>query len=183
MRFLRPDYGWWLLGGLVLLIVIRWRGTRSHAASTTVNWLDRRSRASPLRRLPFVPLATALVLAGLGLMEPVLPFAESDLKSRGLDIVMVLDLSSSMLEPIGIQAKQGPLVSIVERPGARVTRRPPVKTRLDATKDAIKAGTQVTVNGFLARAGGTVGNAYQVRLPDGKELFAASSVKIGADAK
>ncbi len=138
MRFLHPDYGWWLLGGLVLLIVVRWRGSRSHAASTTVSWIDRESRASPLRRLPFVPLAAALALAGLGLMDPVLPFAESDMKSRGLDIVMVLDLSSSMLEPIGIQASQSPLVSIVERPGARVARRPPVKTRLEATKDAIR---------------------------------------------
>ena len=51
------------------------------------------------------------------------------------------------------------------------------------SKDSIKAGTPVTVQGFLARAGGTVGNAYQVKMPDGRELFAASSVKIGADAK
>ena len=43
------------------------------------------------------------------------------------------------------------------------------------SKDAVKAGTSVTVTGFLARAGGTVGNAYQVRLSDGKELFAGSS--------
>ena len=38
-------------------------------------------------------------------------------------------------------------------------------------------GTQVTISGFLARSGGTVGNAFQVRLPDGRDLFAASSLK------
>jgi hypothetical protein len=38
----------------------------------------------------------------------------------------------------------------------------------------------VTVSGFLARAGGPVGNAFQVRLPDGRDLFAVSSVKDAA---
>jgi uncharacterized protein DUF6152 len=44
----------------------------------------------------------------------------------------------------------------------------------------IKPGTAVTISGFLARAGGPVGNAFQVRLPDGRDLFAASSVKDAA---
>jgi hypothetical protein len=51
------------------------------------------------------------------------------------------------------------------------------------SKSDIKPGTQVTVSGFLARSGGSVGNAYQVRLPDGRDLFAASSLKDAADAK
>ncbi|HEY3158023.1 MAG TPA: DUF6152 family protein [Vicinamibacterales bacterium] len=45
------------------------------------------------------------------------------------------------------------------------------------SKNDIKAGTQVTISGFLARSGGSVGNAFQVRLPDGRDLFAASSLK------
>ena len=49
------------------------------------------------------------------------------------------------------------------------------------SKSDIKPGTQVTVSGFLARAGGSVGNAYQVRLPDGRDLFAASSLKDAAE--
>jgi len=48
------------------------------------------------------------------------------------------------------------------------------------SKSDIKVGTPVTVSGFMARAGGSVGNAFQVRLPDGRDLFAASSIK---DAK
>ena len=51
------------------------------------------------------------------------------------------------------------------------------------SKKDIKPGTAVTVNGFLARAGGPVGNAYQVRLPDGRDLFAASSLKDTAAVK
>jgi len=51
------------------------------------------------------------------------------------------------------------------------------------SKSDIKPGTQVTVRGFLARAGGSVGNAFQVRLPDGRDLFAASSLKDAAEGK
>jgi hypothetical protein len=48
------------------------------------------------------------------------------------------------------------------------------------SKSDIKPGTAVTISGFQARAGGSVGNAFQVRLPDGRDLFAASSVKDAA---
>lgn len=48
------------------------------------------------------------------------------------------------------------------------------------SRDDIKPGTAVTISGFLARAGGPVGNAFQVRLPDGRDLFAASSLKNAA---
>ena len=48
------------------------------------------------------------------------------------------------------------------------------------SKSDIKVGTAVTVSGFMARSGGPVGNAFQVRLPDGRDLFAASSLKDAA---
>ena len=138
MRFLRPDYGWWLLGALAVLLVFRWRRPRRYAASTTVGWIDGASRASLLRRVPSLALLAAMALAGLGLMQPVLPFAEAEVKSRGLDLVMVLDLSSSMQEPIGIQAMQRSMGPIVEGSAPRPVQ-PASKTRLEATKDAIKS--------------------------------------------
>ncbi len=138
MHFLRPDYGWWLLGALAVLLVIRWKRPRRYAASTTVGWIDGASRASLLRRVPSLALLAAMTFAGLGFMQPVLPFAEAEVKSRGLDLVMVLDLSSSMQEPIGVQAMQRVTGPIVEGSGPRPIR-PPLKTRLEATKDAIKS--------------------------------------------
>lgn len=138
MHFLRPDYGWWLLGALAVLLVIRWKKPRRHAASTTVGWIDGISRASLLRRTPFVTLLAAMVLAGLGLMQPVRPFVEAEVTSRGLDLVMVLDLSSSMQEPIGLRAWARATGPIVEGSTRRPVERPR-KTRLEATKDAIKA--------------------------------------------
>ena len=49
------------------------------------------------------------------------------------------------------------------------------------SKNDIKPGIVVAVAGFQARAGGPVGNAYQVRLPDGRDLFTGSSAKDAAD--
>lgn len=137
MNFLQPDYGWWLLAALAVLLVLRWKKPSRHAASTTVAWVGGASRASVLRRVPLLTLLAALVLAGLGLMQPTLPFVETEVRSRGLDLVMVLDLSSSMREPIGLRAMaraQGPIVE-----GSRAARpiRVLTKTRLEATKDAI----------------------------------------------
>jgi Ca-activated chloride channel homolog len=57
-----------------------------------------------------------LLLLACASMDPVLPFAETEVRSHGLDIVIALDLSSSMEEQMGR-----------------------AKTRLEATKDAIKA--------------------------------------------
>ena len=131
MRFLHPELGVWLAAAFATVGLIRWRFRRVFAASTTVGWIDRSSRASLVRRLPLLTLAAALALTTCAVMDPVLPYSESDVQSRGLDIVVVMDLSSSMQEPM-------------ERPNRGATMIPTTaamphgKTRLEATKDAIK---------------------------------------------
>ncbi len=131
MRFLHPGLGWWLLATLTGVGVLQWALRRRFAASTTVRWLTARAyRASPLRRLPFLLLVATLVLTGLALMEPVIPYSQTEVHSRGLDIVMVLDLSSSMEE----EMNPAPIAQLMREPA-----RPPGKTRLEATKNAIKA--------------------------------------------
>ena len=45
--------------------------------------------------------AAALLSIGLALMDPVVPRAEQQVESRGIDLVLVLDLSSSMEEMMG----------------------------------------------------------------------------------
>ncbi|HEX9366589.1 MAG TPA: VWA domain-containing protein [Vicinamibacterales bacterium] len=125
MRFLHPDYAWWLLGGLGLAAVIGWLTRRRMGVATSSPWLFRRAhRASFLRRLPAAVFAAALLLLGVALLDPVLPYTESQVQSHGLDIVLALDLSSSMQDQM--ERTAGP------RPS-------PGKTRLDATKDALKA--------------------------------------------
>ena len=131
MTFLRPDLGVWLLAALAAVVLLQWRLRRRYAAFATVRWLHAHVyRASVLRRLPLAVTFAAIVLVGLALMQPVLPYSQADVQSRGLDIVMVLDLSSSMqeeMEPASMKSF------------ARNADRPVGKTRLEATKDAIKS--------------------------------------------
>jgi Ca-activated chloride channel family protein len=137
MRFLNPGLAWWLLAA-VLAIVIARRFTRHRfAAPSTVPWLFQRAyRPSSLRRLPAAVLLLALILIGCALLEPVLPASELQVQSVGLDIVIALDLSSSMQElmehpppPPAVRNPANPDTRVVQRVG---------KTRLDATKNAIK---------------------------------------------
>ena len=129
IRFLQPWIGWWLLGGLLAVALLKWRVRRRFAAATVSSILRAPVyRSSILRRFPFVVLAAALVLAGVALMQPVLPHSQADVSSRGLDIVVLLDLSSSMQEEIGLTP--------VERATPSGVRRG--KTRLEATKEAIR---------------------------------------------
>jgi len=117
IRFLHPEIAWWLAGLLAAAIALRVFSRRRVGLATTTTWVFERShRASLVRRVPAIVFLAGLLLLGGALMDPVLPLAEREVRSQGLDIVIALDLSSSMEEQMG----HG-------------------RTRLEATKDAIKA--------------------------------------------
>jgi Ca-activated chloride channel homolog len=140
LRFLHPELGWWMLAALAGLAVLRWRVRRRFVASTTVRWLSApRYQASWLRRLPLAVLAIGGLLLGCALMEPVLPYSQAEITSRGLDIVIALDLSSSMLEEMGRIRPPRTFQNLTF--SARDSAAPvkSVKSRLTATKDAIKS--------------------------------------------
>jgi len=138
MRFLHPEFGWWMLAALAGLGVLRWRVRRRFVASTTVRWLAApRYRASWLRRLPLVVLAIGVVLLGCALMEPVLPYSQTVITSRGLDIVIALDLSSSMLEEMGRIRPPRTFQNLTFSARDSAAPMKSMKTRLTATKDAI----------------------------------------------
>src|SRR6266852_29055 len=127
MRFLHPEYAWWMLGAFAAVALLTWRVRWRFAAFTRILPGGRFSyRASRFRRLPFAGLEIAGALAGLALMQPVIQYSQTDVSSKGLDIVLLLDLSSSMQEEMGSgQAQKTTTVA-----GGR--------TRLDAVKDAVK---------------------------------------------
>ena len=136
MRFLHPELGWWLAGAFAAVGLLRLWVHRGFAASTSVRWLSSRHyRASWLRRLPLAVLVASLALLTCALMDPVLPYSEGEVQSRGLDIVIVLDLSSSMQEEMEPPRPQ-PLT--VANTAASLKPRRLGKTRLEATKDAIR---------------------------------------------
>jgi Ca-activated chloride channel homolog len=141
MHFLRLDLAWWLSGILVLIIAARMSIARRFAASTTASRLAAGIyRAGIVRRLPLALIVVALALIAAALLEPVLPTATSEVQSRGLDIVMLLDLSSSMQEQMErIRPSRDMSRLTFTNRDASMASRVPGKTRLEATKDAIKS--------------------------------------------
>ncbi len=128
MRFLRPEFGWWALAAFVVVGLLKWRVRWRSAAFTFVLPPELfRLRASLLRRSPFFMLAIAAALCSLALMQPVLPYSQADVQSRGLDIILLLDLSSSMQEVMG--SGQSHDSANVSHGG---------RTRLDAVKSAVR---------------------------------------------
>ena len=128
MRLLHPEFGWWVLAAFVAVALLR-SGIRWRFAAFTAVLPSRRFpfRASMARRLPFVALAIAAAFAGVAIMQPVIPFSQADLQSKGLDIVLLMDLSSSMQEEMGSGQRMTSTTTVA---GAR--------TRMDAVKDAVK---------------------------------------------
>jgi len=139
MRFLHPGLAWWLTAAVVAIAIARWRLWRRYAASTTVRWLSAPVyRASVVRRLPAAVLVVALALIGVALMDPVLPYAQSVMSSRGLDIVIALDLSSSMLEEMGRPKPPRSFQNLTFSSADATLTRASGENRLTATKNAIK---------------------------------------------
>ena len=127
MRFLYPEYGWWLLGAFAVVALLKWRAPWRYAAFSALLPQKRFAyKASIVRRLPFAALAIAAAFASLAIMQPVIPYSQADLQSKGLDIVLLLDLSSSMQEEMG--SGQNRTTTTVSTG----------RTRMDAVKDAVK---------------------------------------------
>ena len=128
MRFLYPEYGAWLAAAFLLVALLKWRIRWRFAAFTSL-LPPRQSlyRASIVRRIPFLVLAIAAAFGSLALMQPVIPYSQADLQSKGLDIVLLLDLSSSMQEEMGSGQNRSTTATVATG-----------RTRMDAVKDAVK---------------------------------------------
>jgi von Willebrand factor type A domain len=97
-----PERLWALPIALAVILLARAVRRRPFAAFPLAALLvPARYRASRLRHLPTFVAASALPLIAIALTEPVLPYAEGQMTSRGLDLVLVLDLSLSMQELMG----------------------------------------------------------------------------------
>jgi Ca-activated chloride channel family protein len=129
MIFTEPERLLVLLPAVLAVLLIAWKRKRPFLAHPLLFHLVGKLR--PVSRVVYLPrllelLALAAVL--LALLSPVLPSAEYAVSNEGLDIVLTLDLSSSMEEPIDMV---GALRR--ERQGIIVKE----KTRLDAVKEAM----------------------------------------------
>lgn len=129
LNWLHPEI-WWIVPAALVALLLWYsvRRRRTFVAFSAVRWLTSlRHVPSPVRRLPELLIATALVLVLVALMDPALPYSDAEVHSEGLDIALVLDLSSSMQE-----------IMEVTRAAPEQPRRLPARTRLETTKDALR---------------------------------------------
>ena len=130
MTFTQLDTLYIILPLLLGFGVFTWRRPRSYLTHPMLPYL--RNRIRPLSRwvyLPKVLESLALLVLAIALLNPVKISAEHTIVNKGLDILLVLDLSLSMQEPIDPE-------------GARTRRRAGVErkeiTRLEAVKEIMK---------------------------------------------
>jgi Ca-activated chloride channel family protein len=129
MQFARLEWLWILLATIAFVLALRWRKRRSYFIHPLLHYLQTRVRpASPLVYLPRFLELIALALLVVALLDPVLPAAHRFIAKKGLDIIMVVDLSSSMQEPIDLRGAMER-----QRLGMRIKE----KDRLAAVKEAM----------------------------------------------
>jgi len=184
MQFARLDLLWTFVAVIILLALIRWRRRKSYFTHPLLFYLQPHLRpASPLVYVPKFLEYVALGFLAVALLEPVLPYAERLVAKQGLDIIMVLDLSSSMQEPIDLKGSLARL-----REGIKTKE----KSRLDAVKEAMSAFVQrrqddrlavvvFSENGYVV-APMTFDEAYvwrYLQLVDNKTLAGEGQTAIG----
>ena len=141
----RPDAWWgatwqypWLLLGLVVVPVVWWWGTfgqdgrRPRLRIGTVSPLltGPRGARTHLRDLPGALRAAALVLLILAMGRPVSVLRDARSDDKGIDIMLVMDLSGSMRAVLDSDAR--------ELPGAPQVPRGKRLTRLDTAKIVVQ---------------------------------------------
>src|SRR5258708_27476553 len=103
MRFLHPEYAWWLAAVFAAVALLKWRVRWRFAAFTSI--LPGRRfpyRASLFRRLPFAVLAPAAALAGVGAPEAGLPFSQGGVRGGGRGRLLALPPFSGGTEGMGV---------------------------------------------------------------------------------
>jgi len=184
MIFTRLDILKFLVPALLLFCLVRWRKKKDYFAHPLVSYLQTKIR--PASRLVYLPRFFELVALGfliVAVLNPVLPSADHYVAKRGLDVILLLDLSSSMQEPIDLKGA-------LER--QRMGIRTKEKTRLEAVKDEMvnfvrrRHGDRMGVvvfseNGYVV-APMTFDTPYlnqYLRLVDNKTLASEGQTAIG----
>lgn len=124
---------------LVLLaaaFLLRYRKRQSYFGHPLLALIG--EKLGPPPRLIHLPMAlelVGLVFLVVAVLDPVIPFVDHEVRKEGLNIVLVLDLSSSMQLPIANTG--GSLKSVAARAPSVSLPAPAVETRLEVVKKAV----------------------------------------------
>lgn len=136
MRFTELRLLYYLVPCLAAVLLFRWRRRRHFLGHPKL--LHSRDWFRSGGRLVYLPLFfqwAALSLLLVAVLDPVLSFAEEKIQMRGLDIILVLDLSASMNQQLPINAAEAERLAKTDPFFARIGLNP---SRLDAVKLAVK---------------------------------------------
>ncbi|MBI2829415.1 MAG: VWA domain-containing protein, partial [Acidobacteria bacterium] len=132
MTFLHLEWLYFAVPALLLLIGLRvWR-RRFWGHSLVEHLGEETGGFNPVWRLPKLLEAAALGLLLVALLGPVYPFSVNRVERGGLQIVIVLDLSQSMEEPIEGAAGRTPSSPIIAAPPPNMLGTP--GSRMEAVK-------------------------------------------------
>ena len=127
-----------LIPVFLLMVLIQWRKKKHFLSHSLVDQEIMPSlKPSALRFLPRIFLALGLLGAGIALMEPRITFQEGITQLEGLDIVLVVDLSSSMQEVMGGWEEHRELYDARARGTAGGEQMPMPETRMEAVQNAL----------------------------------------------
>lgn len=94
---------WWFLGLLIIPLMVYWQYFAKKSKETTVTMSDLGSLQGMItwkeKIYPWLPLLTigAVLMFVIAMARPQLSLSEEKVKADGIDIMLVMDLSSSML--------------------------------------------------------------------------------------
>jgi Ca-activated chloride channel family protein len=136
MTFARLDLLYYIVPCVVVIVLLRWR-RRSHylGHSRLQQMWTGFSRAGKLVYLPAGLQWLALAFLVLAALNPVLTFNEQQITLRGLDIVLVVDLSSSMSQALPVDSMEAAKLARIDPFFADFGTNP---SRMDAVKLAVK---------------------------------------------
>jgi Ca-activated chloride channel family protein len=136
MKFTQLHLLYYLIPAVLVVLLVRWRRRHHYLSYSSLS--QQRLNLSKVSKIVYLPVAFQwaalffLLLAGL---DPVLTFAEEEIQFRGLDIVLVVDLSSSMEQALPIDATEAEKYIEMDSFFAPSGKNP---SRLDAVKMAVK---------------------------------------------
>ena len=136
MEFARFDVLYILIGVITLLFIVRLlKRNRYMAHSLASSSFLAGMKPSHLRFLPKILLVAGVIATGIALMEPEIALREGVTELEGLDIVMVVDLSSSMQEVLGGWEEHREFYEVRSRGEQRELPMP--ETRMQAVQNAL----------------------------------------------